>query len=905
MALVLLGLISTRLASAETIIIDPEGVATEDAFKALLKKHGLEQKGFVNWYTMRWPTISLIGGMSMGNNSEDLQFFYEKPFRWYTPNLDYVMEGGGKKFGVRAAIHPYYKGGPKGNRSYLLTYRCDSLLNDYHPSYILANGHRIWDSKVHHWQKGKIIVPFFVEEAEDPVLDFVVDLDYTPEVKGLAFRGAFVGNLGAPGQRIELKGVSSSKEASPADTLERFAFGLFPSGYDFWTEQGPKIEDLKKNWKPNFRPDYPVDDLRLSPVIVGGTGKGPYAEFMCTYGGCNILGENFDPELLKAASGSVRGAMVKTKDVENSKKVLAMSPALEVNWFDEVEGLWVTHASDTDSERSGRIEKIRKEIEKAKHDSGAPERVHYMTEPFCPALTAVHEYERGADILVLKNEEDPQSNILMSMSRGAGRSVGKPYGFYWEQTHYPFPSIDQKLQTCLLYYLSGGTWIGAELENAPSFGKGVVADWVFPYVQALRFAMVHPARGTPIVPNGIIYTYGDRWWVPYTCFGQMDTFQRYIEYDHATKSLKCEPKLDKVFPWMPKDQAQWNFGNSGHLNYFYGFGKELHGYDVLDVFFPGYGDAYSARITRLLTGTPHGPLDFVAIDKASEATLKTYGLLACLGHLSMTPEIEKKLLSVAESGVPVVLGAQHFKSGDSFQPAFGLTIQGPPAVLGGTLSWAEHSFKIHGKGSFAAGAYSAKGDGWETVMKTAETNSPLVVRRSVGKGTIYVYLGEWISEGGDVLRPLLETLATRSAPLRFAPADDQLEYVAYRKGAGAWVALFNHGAIPIGCDRLKEARATPPEPLVSKVKGPWKGEIDFRLEPMGLDPKGEFALYAVEGIDGQAFDDVISGNKGFKVSEIPSVSKDGALHATVELNKRAEYVIAPKGQGEAVFFGKP
>ena len=107
--------------------------------------------------------------------------------------------------------------------------------------------------------------------------------------------------------------------------------------------------------------------------------------------------------------------------------------------------------------------------------------------------------------MILKNEEDPQANILMAMGRGAGRTFGKPFGFYWEQTHYPFPSLDEKLHVCLLYYLSGGSWLSAELDEAPSFASDVVAYWVYPLVQAMRLAMVHPARGRPIVPVGIVY----------------------------------------------------------------------------------------------------------------------------------------------------------------------------------------------------------------------------------------------------------------------------------------------------------------------------------------------------------------------------------------------------------------
>ena len=299
-------------------------------------------------------------------------------------------------------------------------------------------------------------------------------------------------------------------------------------------------------------------------------------------------------------------------------------------------------------------------VRAAKRQAGSDDRITAMYEPFPPTLNSCREYERGSDLVILKNEEDPQANIMMAMGRGAGRTFGKPFGFYWEQTHYPFPSLDEKLHVCMLYYLSGGSWISAELDEAPSFAGDVVAEWVYPLVQAMRFAMVHPARGRPIVPVGIVYGGEDAWWIPYNPFGQMDTFQRYIGYDHATGKLTCEPSFTKVFPWMPQEGAQWEWRRFGHLDLFHDKLDELRGYDLLDVFFPNYGDAYTAHITRLLTGTPYGPVDFVQLERATAEHLRTFGVLAVLGKAAVRLETEDKLSEAARSGAHVIVAAQDF-----------------------------------------------------------------------------------------------------------------------------------------------------------------------------------------------------------------------------------------------------
>jgi len=866
--------------------IDPAGVRTEKDFMALLKRSGLETTGYANYFTGRWPNISFIGGMVMGNRSEDLEFFYSKPFKWWTEVLDYVMQDGGDVYGIRARIHRYKE---KGNvapvRSFLLTIRTDTLLRDYHPSYIYANGRRIWDAKKHPLLNGKICAPFSVEEGVDPVIDMVVDRKYTPKVKGLAFRMFFVQYLGEPGVKVDLKGASDEATGSPADKLEKFQFGLFPSGYDFWTTEGPTFAEIKKAWKPNFRPDYPVDEVYLAPVLFRAPGRGKYHDFMVTYGGGNVLGNKPDAALARKNASYLR-AVLCSPSAADAKAIFELGPGFQAHRFSE--------GSAPGKEA----------VAAAKRATGQPERVKVIFEPFPPALSRAQQYERGCDILVLKNEEDPQYNIMMSMGRGAGRTAGKPFGFYWEQTHYPYPSLDEKLHTCMLYYLSGGSYIGGEAEAAHAFGEDIVADWVVPFVKALRFAMVHPARGKPVVPVGILWGQGDAWWIPYNVFGEMDTFQRHIEYDHATRSLKCEPAVTRVFPWMPQDRRVWRWPNTGHLAMFIDHVDELKGYDLLDVFFPKYGDAFTARITRLLTGTPYGPVDFVYGDKASAEHLASFGMIAVLGHAGLNGKLEAKLTHAAEAGAPVLVGAQHFKIGRRWVKAFGLTIlPRQSASVDGPVTGDAALYE--GKtGQFSGKVYGFNGDGWETVASVGE--KPLVVRKTVGKAPVYVYLGEWMHQGGDALRPILAAMGEQAAPLRFAPADDQMEYVAYRKGAGAWVALFNHGGIPIGCDRLKKLRAIPPEPLVSKVKGPYKGRIEFRLARLGLDPKADYSLYEVEGIDGRAFEQVISGHKTFTVRRIDdSQQKDGVITATVGFAKRGQYVIAPTGRGREVFFGKP
>jgi hypothetical protein len=183
------------------IDVDPNRVADD------LAAAKLDSNKPVNWFTGRWPYISFLGGMVMGNRSEDLEFFYSEPFQWHSTVLDYVLSGGGRVYGLRAKFRPAWAGArPKPLRSYLLNIRTDVLLAEYHPSYILANGRRVWDFKKHKMGAGSIQVPFSVEEAADVTIDLVVDHDYTPDTKGLAFRMFFLNYLGNPSVKVDLAG---------------------------------------------------------------------------------------------------------------------------------------------------------------------------------------------------------------------------------------------------------------------------------------------------------------------------------------------------------------------------------------------------------------------------------------------------------------------------------------------------------------------------------------------------------------------------------------------------------------------------------------------------------------------------------------------------------------------------
>ena len=442
----------------------------------------------VNWFTGRWPYISFLGGMVMGNRSEDLEFFYSQPFKWYTTVLDYVLTDGGKVYGLRAKFHRYKEGAAaQAVRSFLLNIRTDVLLAEYHPSYIYANGRRVWDYKKHKMGAGSIQVPFSVEEAGDMTIDMVVDKEYTPDTKGLAFRMFFLNYLGEPGVKVDLANARGEGRRLAGRPASAFRLRPVSQRLRFLEQPGRAFRRDQRSWKPNFRPDYPTDDVGLCPFCFDAAAKGKYHEFMTTYGGCNVAGNGATAAMFQA-NPYLRGALSPIKDPADARRILAIDPKLRVFWFRGENGTAVGERAGTCRQEPGR-------------QPGAGHG-HVRTLPaHARQLSRIRARQRPVDPEERGRPAGQHHDVDGPRRRPHLRQA---VWLLLGANALSVPLLDEKLHVCLLYYLCGGSWMSAELDAAPSFAGDIVAEWVYPLVQALRFAMVHPARGRPIVPIGIV-----------------------------------------------------------------------------------------------------------------------------------------------------------------------------------------------------------------------------------------------------------------------------------------------------------------------------------------------------------------------------------------------------------------
>jgi hypothetical protein len=751
---------------------------------------GIRRAGYVNWFTLRVPFCSFIGGITFGQrHPKDLWVFHDQPFRYYTAGMDETLEGEGKVFGIRA-----FYSRPKTPFRSFWGHIMGWTLGQNHPSYILVNGRRVWDSKLHKIDTQKerhtLAFPCWVDEPDDLTIDFVVDRDHTPEAKALAFRYGYLENLGDAGERYYLPGSSAKKEPSPFEKLDAFRFGLFGPGYhpsaQWWADRDLAARAMtveKLGWKPYQLPDYPLEDIAISPTSMD-SWPAPFVDFVSRYCGATLLGAEASDEAIRGLGKRFKGFKLTGAPVEATKRLFQRQPQAKVYWWFEQDNI--------------------KDLRKSKEAAGRPDDIVTVLEPFPPSLRgAARAYENGADILQLKNQELPQNNILVAMARGIGRSFEKPWGWGCYTIKTPFPSADFLGQHFLTWYFSGIRYIDSEELELGTFPR--ILDQDLAFYRAIRFYGLHPRIGTPVVRIGVLFSKDDTDWViPYTPFGYKDTFRRYIEYDHKTQTLTTKPVADLELKPGLWDKPPWLRAIAMDEK---ASAAKNRGYDLLDVFFPKYGDAFTARFDRMLTGTPHGPVDFLCAERITPATLEEYHLLVVLTRPSFRPEVEAKLKGAVEKGAVLV-------------------------------------------------------------------------------------------RADEASRPRLAELGSKVNMVSFLPAGDQIEYVVNRKEEGLLITVFNHAAIPVGSDRVGEQRVRPPEPLVSEVKGPWEGTIRVHLERAGWPAGRACELSEVEGVDGEAYERVLAGTGTFRLRKLEGPE------AKVRIGKRAEFVVAPPGKAEAVFFGR-
>ncbi|MDD2708181.1 MAG: hypothetical protein PHV34_09245 [Verrucomicrobiae bacterium] len=310
---------------------------------------------------------------------------------------------------------------------------------------------------------------------------------------------------------------------------------------------------------------------------------------------------------------------------------------------------------------------------------------------------------------------------------------------------------------------------------------------------------------------------------------------------------------------------------------------------VMETVFPEF---YHSATSRLSTGTPYGPADILPPDAGLEI-LKRYGLIVYLGSEGCCMD-EEKFRNLAA----------YVREGGTLVMPMGQLRQAKGELIARDLSgWAGvkagEDRMVNGKRIVALETSTA------SVVKRLEDGTPLVVKNEAGKGKVFLYASEnltdfeqslpvkrWNDEVktqryarlapsfyGELLKPLL----TREAWLRLAPRSDWLEYQVSRKGESWVFAFMNHGRAGYpggnGVDQ-----------------GVWRGKVAFDLKKLALAHAESLEVFEALYRENAATPFGLEPRRGKRIG--------GEWVVQMTVDRWTEMVIGPAQKAKNDYFGK-
>jgi len=359
--------------------------------------------------------------------------------------------------------------------------------------------------------------------------------------------------------------------------------------------------------------------------------------------------------------------------------------------------------------------------------------------------------------------------LLMSNIRGHAKAFSTPCAMRldaWTIGNRSAWWTSEMERAFLCFYYGGADYIdhesGEAFQVAPT-GKILPNARGVALLSAARFIRSHPPRGKLLVPIAVMR-------------GRGSVAGRISLWRFSNFKPDMSPPLER-------------------------YNRDLN---LLDVFFPNFGNCYETNLDRLFTGTPYGSIDLVPFD-ASASFYKKYPLLIILGLNTMNDAQAKTLVEYVKSGGTLIMAAGH---------ALGEQIRTKRKLTGSRL------FK-------AAGVVMRTENGIPNYQETkngdfryeiAGCDSTKVY--SLGKGSLVLINGEVVSAiGTDKARELLKNYANKVSLIRANPESSWLETFLVQEKQGLTVALFNHGRLPEG--------------PAGNSDGIWKGSIRIKRSAWG------------------------------------------------------------------------
>jgi len=733
------------------------------------------------------------------------------------------------------------------------------------PDYVLVNNYKLWDIKENGLKDKKEISFDYIPRRDNEKIEITL-------VKDPAYGGNPIIRYGSGSSRNA--NIKYRKKFYPEEQREKFFAAKrkvsLPAGLTFFEIPGNQrlafFEELHKTgveWKGGFpgRKDYPVDNCQafiwVLPSLEGAKLANKAGIDIFAWGQSKFKKEqleNFNPKGLlfqSLSAGSVvrsgedLGEIVKRSwepTVSAINYYLDLFPDVQIyvgyleQWWKDryLKNAPAWKPSVADKNRWDFLRatfEINKEWNKSilkrfKH----PERVKFYYDTNGPAWPMAYYHHQGADILGTKNIGRQNGNIVLSNVRGAARAYSKKSGF----TADPFPSYlmhqyspDEYEQYFYVGYFGGADIIGAQCDYYFVGDKPNPAG--VKLLEFAKFTKTHPKRGKQVIKIGVVRGFGDMW-----------------------AFIQCPGSYDLD-----------SFRFEEH--------KDYTDHNLLNIFYPEFGDYKHTNPDRLFTGTPYGDIDMLPWDTPLEK-LKDYNLLIYTGINAMDKEQYEKLKEYVRQGGKLIMACGHL------QKEGGDIVSSDPSIVKDEVIERELFAKdvrdLFGVelGEKRHNLYQLKVDDAEIISRI--DSQPLVVKKALGKGEAYLFASKHLtdtSDGEKEAKRLIQQLAGKIKLIDFSPQSDWLQYFIQKKDDIYILAFFNHG-------RMKYPAGN------GEDRGTWKGQVAINLDL----PKNSEAFEV--NLQGMSF------------QSIPLKRKGSRTILDLAIDKKLEIIIGPKGQTKRQFF---
>jgi hypothetical protein len=452
---------------------------------------------------------------------------------------------------------------------------------------------------------------------------------------------------------------------------------------------------------------------------------------------------------------------------------------------------------------------------------------------------------KSYDVSMTKDWSRQNVEINIADNRGACRAYKRPMMLAddpWNGGAWCARSPDEMEQVWYLGYFSGVDYIYHEYLGFVQKGHEIFPNlWGERELNFGRFATVHPTRGGQVVKLAVMRGFGDDW-----------------------SKIACE--------YTP---GVWGYARNRRA------GEDIADYNLLNVFFPGFGTSSYSDVYHLCTGTPFGPVDMIPWD-TSLAHLKTFDVVVYLGLNAMDDSQYRTLKEYVKQGGTLVLTLGQLrtegKEPRALLPAaveddlLGTRLDPVPAPMAGKTL-----LDFQGKPGTVNGFYPLT---LATAKPLAATRDgrPVIVKNRCGKGTVYLYATDFISKVDEASNTrFLSELFAPAKLLDIAPPSDWIEYTISQKAGTYIVGMFNHG-------RLRFPSGNGPD------HGVWRGKIKLSFDKFPGLRATKSEAYRVEFQDPE-----------LQLIPVQLVRDRAGVSVELAVDRRAELIIGPKGSARQEF----